>query len=179
MGILLPVVKNELVFTNLLPVALWECSSSLMRRDTQTQSFPATQTSPVPLTLTQMHIFHMWSSMTLPLMDKIHSKWLKSREFLRVFFFTEAAMPEPLNHTKEPGTIAFLVYQQFWTTASPPVCLSLGGSSVGKKKNKVFRALRVYRQWGMPSFDRMKTSRAGWDKERGGGISNFLSFKLV
>lgn len=31
----------------------------------------------------------------------------------------------------------------------------------------------------MPSFDRMKTSRAGRDKERGGGIRNFLSFKLA
>lgn len=61
-------------------------------------------------------------------------------------FFTEVALPEPLNRTKEPGTIAFLVYQQFWTTASLSVRLSLGGSSVGKEKNKVFRALRVYGQ---------------------------------
>jgi len=59
------------------------------------------------------------------------------------FFFS---LKEPLNRTKEPGTIAFLVYQQFWTTASLSVCLSLGGSSVGKEKNKVFRALRVYGQ---------------------------------
>lgn len=61
-------------------------------------------------------------------------------------FFTEVTLPEPLNRTKESGTIAFLVYQQFWTTASLSVCLSLGGSSVRKEKNKVFRALRVYGQ---------------------------------
>lgn len=80
--------------------------------------------------------------MTLPLVDKFLSKWLKSREFLRVFF-TEVALPELLNHTKEPGTITFLVYQQFWTTASLSVRFSLGGSSVGKEKNKVLRALKV------------------------------------